>query len=61
METYSERLERECAEIEKTSPNIKKIVDEILKINRMSNMEFDYNIERKYLMYSNVKKISNCI
>lgn len=60
MGNYSERLEKECAEIEKVSPNIKKIVDEILRIRSLSSAEFDYNIERTHLMYVTVKKISNC-
>ena len=60
MESYSERLERECKETEKMFPDVKKIVDEVLRIDRMSNMEFDYNIERKHLMYEAVKKILNC-
>lgn len=59
MESYSERLERECLETEKTFPEIKKIVDEILRIDRMSNMEFDYSIEKKYLMYKSVLEILN--
>ena len=61
MESYSERLERECKETEKTFPYIQKIVDEVLRINRMSNMKFDYNIEKKHLMYEAVKKILNCV
>ena len=57
MESYSERLERECLETEKLFPNVKKIVEEISRINRISNIEFDYNIEKKHLMYEAVKKI----
>lgn len=57
MKSYSEQLEQECKELEEMFPDVKKIVDEVLRINRMSNMEFDYNIERKHLMYRAVKKI----
>lgn len=57
MEFYSEQLEKECKETEEMFPDVKKIVDEVLRINRMSNMEFDYDIERKHLMYRAVKKI----
>ena len=57
MEFYSEKLKRECSEIEQTSPEIKKIVDDILRIDRISSFEFDYQIERKIMMYNSVKKI----
>ena len=58
-ESYSERLERECEETDKMFPVVKKIVDKILLINRISNMEFDYMIERKNMMYEAVKKNLN--
>jgi len=57
MESYSERLERECKETEKRFPEVQKIVDEVLRIDRMSSFEFDYNIERRYLMYAAIKRI----
>lgn len=60
MESYSEQLERECKETEEKFPDVQKIVNEILRINRISDMDFDYNIERRHLMYENVKKILNC-
>jgi len=61
MESYSERLERECDETDKMFPVVKKIVDKILLINRVSNLEFDYMIERKHLMYEAVKKNLNLV
>jgi hypothetical protein len=60
MESYSERIDREIAETEKMFPDVKKIVDEISRIKNMSNMEFDYDSDRKHLMYEAVKKILNC-
>lgn len=57
MESYSEKLEREIKETEEMFPEVKKIVDEILKIERTCNIEFDYDIEPKFLMYKKVKEI----
>lgn len=57
MESYSERLERECKEIEESFPEIKKIILEVSRIKQISTFEFDYEIERKHLMYETIKKI----
>ncbi len=59
QESWSKQLEKECKETEKMFPDVKKIVDEILRIDHISNMEFDYYIEKKHLMYESVKKILN--
>jgi hypothetical protein len=57
MEKYTDKLKRECKEIEEKYPEIKKIIDGILNINRISSMEFDYEIERTHLMYNEIKNI----
>ena len=57
--SYSDELERKCTEVEIVYPEIKQIVDEILRINRISGFEFDYDIEKKLMMYDTVKKILN--
>lgn len=56
IESYSERLERECAEMDKIFPNVKKVIDEVIRINNMPNVEFDYNIERTHMMYTHIVK-----
>jgi len=55
--TYKDQLTAKCAEIQSTNPKVKEIVDAVLKINSMSNMEFDYNIEKTYLMYKAVNDL----
>lgn len=57
--SYSDELERKCTEVEIVYPEIKQIVDEILRINRISGFEFDYDIEKILMMYETVKKILN--
>lgn len=57
--SYSDELEKRCSEVEIVYPEIKQIVDEILRINRISGFEFDYDIEKKLMMYETVKKILN--
>jgi hypothetical protein len=56
---YKTRLENECKLIETETPSIKKAIDRILEIYKMDNRDFDYNIERKHLMYKEMKKILN--
>jgi len=57
MESYAERLERECKEMISENPEIEDLVKTIQKISSMSNMEFDYEIERTHLMYRSVLEI----
>ena len=57
--SYADELEKRCSEIETLHPDIKQIVDEILRINKISGFEFDYDIEKKLMMYDTVKKILN--
>jgi len=38
QESYSEKLKRECEETEKMFTDVQKIVDEVLRIDRISNM-----------------------
>ena len=57
MESYAERLERECKEYEAFFPVITELVDAILKLDHTSNMEFDYHIEKKNMMYKKTEQI----
>jgi len=57
MEMYSDRLEREVKEFELNYPEIDKLIKKIQEINNMPSFEFDYNIERKHLMFRECIKI----
>ena len=59
MENYASKLEREVIEIKNNNPQIKEIIETIKNILRKSTIEFDYEIERTWLMYNEVNKILN--
>jgi len=57
MESFTEKIDREIKEIEEEFTLIPLIVNEILRIQNISSFDFDYDSERKHLMYVNVKNI----
>jgi hypothetical protein len=57
METYSERLQKELDQIDKDYPIISEIIIEIKKIDKISMMEFDYEVERISWKYRKILEL----
>ena len=57
METYSERLQKELDQIDKDYPVVSEIIAEIKKIDKVSVMEFDYDVERLSWKYRKILEV----
>ena len=52
-----EYLENRINEIDTKFPYITEIINEISRIDKISNMDFDYDIERKHMKYVEIYDI----
>lgn len=58
-QNYGDKLKEGLKQILATDPEIGKVLDIVRKYDRMSSMEFDYPIERTYLMYKEIQDLLN--
>lgn len=54
---HAENCEKRINSIREKHPEIKQVIDEVLRIYNMPNHEFDYMVERTDLMYREVQRI----
>jgi hypothetical protein len=57
QESYGDQLERKINEVDADVPCVKEIIAAIKRIDRMSNMEFDYDVERTAAKYRAVLEV----